>query len=300
MTTADERQGDAAAGAATRARGPRAFALALGLPPFAWQLVLFATPLAFLIVMTFWLVVNFRPTPDFSFANWAKLLSAGYFWDIYFRTFLYGALASAVASLIAFPCAYMLAFRARTNLRWLAVFLLITPFFTSYLVRTYTWKVILTGGGMVNAALGFVGLGPYTMVNNLIGTMVGYLTLVLPLVILLQLFSLAYVDRNLIEAAHNLRCGAMRAVFQVIVPSARVGLVLAATFAFILSFGDYVSPSLLGGSKPPTLSILIVDVVKSGANWPEASVIAVVMSLTLLTVCFAALIFAYAKPGAKR
>jgi len=61
-----------------------------------------------------------------------------------------------------------------------------------------------------------------------------------------------------------------------------------------------VSPSLLGGSKPPTLSILIVDVVKSGANWPEASVIAVMMSLTLLTVCFMALIFAYARPGAKQ
>ena len=177
------------------------------------------------------------------------------------------------------------------------MFLLITPFFTSYLVRTYTWKVILTGDGMVNAALGYIGLGPFDMVNNLFGTIVGYLTLVLPLVILLQLFSLAYVDRNLIEAAHNLRCGAIRTIFQVIIPAAKIGLVLAATFAFILSFGDYVSPTLLGGSKPPTMSILIVDVVKSGANWPEASVIAVVMSLTLLAVCFAALIFAYGKVG---
>jgi ABC-type spermidine/putrescine transport system permease subunit I len=135
------------------------------------------------------------------------------------------------------------------------------------------------------------------MVNNLFGTLVGYLTLVLPLVVLLQLFSLAYVDRNLIEAAHNLGCSALRTVFQVIIPAARVGLVLAATFAFILSFGDYVSPSLLGGSKPPTLSILIVDVVKSGANWPEASVVAVTMAVTLLVVSFLALGFAYARPG---
>jgi spermidine/putrescine transport system permease protein len=86
-------------------------------------------------------------------------------------------------------------------------------------------------------------------------------------------------------------------VFLVIIPSARVGLVLAATFAFILSFGDYVSPSLLGGSKPPTLSVLIVDVVKSGANWPDASVVAVVMIVTLLVVSFAALIFAYGGRG---
>ncbi|MEX1110028.1 MAG: ABC transporter permease [Dongiaceae bacterium] len=276
---------------------PNWFGLTFGLPAFVWQIALFATPLIFLVVMTFWQVVNFRPTPAFVDDNWVKLLSAGYFWDIYFRTFLYGVLAAAVASLLAFPVAYLLAFRASANIRWLAVFLLITPFFTSYLVRTYTWKVILTGNGMVNAALGYLGLGPFAMVNNLFGTLVGYLTLVLPLVILLQLFSLAYVDRNLIEAAHNLRCGALRTVFQVIIPSAKIGLVLAATFAFILSFGDYVSPTLLGGSRPPTLSILIVDVVKSGANWPEASVIAVMMSVTLLAVCFAALIFAYGRGG---
>ena len=262
-----------------------------------WQLAFFLAPLLFLVVMSFWLVVNFRLTPDFSLYNWAKLLSAGYFWDIYLRTFLYGLLAAGVASLFGFPCAYLLAFHSRFNTRWLAVFLLITPFFTSYLVRTYTWKVILTGNGIVNALFGFVGLGPFAMVNNLFGTLVGYLTLVLPLVILLQVFSLAYVDRNLIEAAHNLGCGALRTVFQVIVPSARVGLVLAATFAFILAFGDYVSPTLLGGSKPPTLSILIVDVVKSGANWPEASVVAVVMAVTLLAASFVALGFAYAKPG---
>src|SRR5262249_12000745 len=144
----------------------------------------------------------------------------------------------------------------------------------------------------------YLGIGPFEMVNNIIGTMVGYLTLTLPLVILLQLFSLAYVDRNLVEAAHNLGCGALKTIFVVVVPSARIGLILAATFAFILSFGDYVSPSLLGGSKPPTLSVLLVDVVKSGANWPQASVVAVMMIVTLLAVSFAALTFAYG--GGKR
>ncbi len=281
-------------------RTGRGYGFALGLPMLLWQLLFFAAPLFFLVVMTFWLVRNFRLTPDFAFDNWARLLGAGYFWDIYLRTFLNGLLAAGIASLLAFPCAYALAFRASTNVRWLGVFLLITPFFTSYLVRTYTWKVILTGNGIINAALGLVGIGPFDMVNNLFGTVVGYLTLVLPLVVLLQLFSLAYVDRNLIEAAHNLGCGAMRTVFQVVIPAAKTGLVLAATFAFILSYGDYVSPTLLGGSKPPTMSILIVDVVKSGANWPQASVVAVMMSVTLLTVSFAALIFAYSRPGRSR
>jgi spermidine/putrescine transport system permease protein len=276
---------------------PNPFALSWALPMAIWQLLFFVAPLCFLFVMTFWIVQNFRLTPAFDLQNWHAMLGARYFWEIYFRTLIYGLLAAGLVSLIAFPCSYMLAFRAPFSLRWFAVFLLITPFFTSYLVRSYSWKVVLTGNGIVNAGLGFLRLGPFDMVNNLFGTMVGYLTLTLPLVVLLQLFSLAYVDRNLVEAAHNLGCTAIETVFLIVMPAARVGIILAATFAFILSFGDYVSPSLLGGSKPPTLSVLMVDVVKSGANWPQASVVAVMMIVTLLAVSFAALIYAYGGKG---
>ena len=126
------------------------------------------------------------------------------------------------------------------------------------------------------------GLGPFGMLNSTFGTMVGYLTLSLPLVVLLQLFSLIFVDRTLIEAAHNLRCGRLRTVFEVVVPAARVGLVIAALFCFILTFGDFVSPLYLGGGDPPTLSILITDTTKSGQQWPRAAVVALMMIATLL------------------
>ena len=81
------------------------------------------------------------------------------------------------------------------------------PFFTSYLVRVYSWQIFLSDNGIINAALAKLGLGPFAMLNSTFGTMVGYLTLSLPLVILLQLFSLIFIDRTLVEAAHNLRCG---------------------------------------------------------------------------------------------
>src|SRR3546814_3322361 len=83
------------------------------------------------------------------------------------------------------------------------------------------------------------------------------MTLTFSLVVLLQLFSLMFVDRTLIEAAHNLRCGRVRTIIEVVIPAARVGLVIAALFCFILTFGDFVSPLYLGGGNPPTLSILI-------------------------------------------
>jgi spermidine/putrescine transport system permease protein/putrescine transport system permease protein len=269
-------------------------------PMLIWQIAFFIFPLLFMVVITFWTVENFQMKADLTLENWVGILTAKYFWSAYIQTIGYAALAAVIASVIAFPCAYALAFHVNVSTRWFAILLLIVPFFTSYLVRIYSWKVVLTKNGMINKALGYIGIGPFDMVNNVTGTMVGYLTLVLPLVALLQLMSLSYVDRNLVGAAHNLRCGPLRTVFLVVIPSAKVGLTLAATFAFILVFGDYMSPSLLGASKPATMSILIVDTIKSGANWPEAATVALIMIVTLMVAAFGALTFAYGLPSKGR
>ncbi|MDQ0391619.1 ABC transporter permease [Labrys monachus] len=269
------------------------FGVMLAAPMLIWQVLLFVAPLCFLVMMTFWSVRNYKLAPDFTFANWQKVLSTGYFWDIYLRTLLYALLAAGITSLVSFPGAFYLSYRIPAGLRRSFLFLLITPYFTSYLVRIYSWKILLTDQGLINLGLGALGLGPFRMYSNLFGTTVGYVTLCFPLVLLIQMISLSNVDRNLIEAAHNLGCGRLRTVFEVIIPSAKVGLVLAATFAFILSFGDFVSPTLLGGSKPPTLSILMVDTVRSGSDWPRASVIAMVMVATLLACGLGALRLAY-------
>ena len=286
--------------AARRGARPDAYALFWGLPLALWQGAFFLAPLAFLVVMTFWSVKNFRLDPGFDTVNWVNMWSKGYVVDTYLRTLGYGALAAAVCSVVAFPAAYALAFKVSPATRRLGVFLLITPFFTSYIVRIYSWQPVLSESGILNAIFAHLGFGPVAMLNTLFGTLIGYLTLCLPLVILLQLFSLANVDRSLIEAAHNLGCGRIRTIFVVIVPSAKVGLILAATFAFILCFGDFVSPVSLGGSKPPTLSILIVDTVKQGNHWPRAAVVAVTMVVTLIVVAFTALYFAYVHGRARR
>ena len=276
-----------------RATDGAAFRWAFRLPMPLWQLLFFIGPLVFMAVMTFWLVKNYRMEPAFVTVNWEKMFGRGYFRDAYWLTLWLAALSSAVTSLLAFPAAYALAFHVSEAVRRWLVFALIVPFFTSYLVRIYAWQVILAEQGVANAALGLVGLGPYTMLNTTFGTLVGYLTLTLPLVIILQTLSLANIDRSLVEAARNLGCSAVRTVFSVIVPLAKVGLVVGALFCFILSFGDFVSPYYLGGSKPPTLSIVLIDTTKSGQQWPRAAVVAMTMIATLLTVAFAAVSFAY-------
>jgi spermidine/putrescine transport system permease protein len=276
------------------------FPLSLGGPPFVWQLLFFVVPFGFLIAVTFWSVRNFRLTPDFITANWVHIVSAGFFRAAYGYTFVLAAVTAALASLIAFPAAYALAFKMAPGTRRILIFLLVVPFFTSYPVRIYSWQVIFSPFGVINKMLGLFSIGPITMLNTPWVTVVGYLTLALPLVILLQTFSLGNVDRTLPEAAKNLGCGPLRTVLTVIVPSARAGLILAAAFAFVLAFGDYISPLLLGGSKPPTLSVLLADQVKSGNHWPRAAVIAVMMVLTLMVVLGVMLAFAYGQKGRRR
>ncbi|MEO0792998.1 MAG: ABC transporter permease subunit, partial [Pseudomonadota bacterium] len=124
-----------------------------------------------------------------------------------------------------------------------------------------------------------------------------YVTLALPLVVILQTLSMSNIDRSLVEAAHNLGCRPLRTVLTVIVPLAKVGIIIGAVFCFILAFGDFVSPYYLGGSRPPTLSILIIDTTKSGQQWPKAAVVAVTMIVTLIAVAVTAVSLAYRKPS---
>lgn len=280
---------------ASKRHGIDVYAYTWRLPVIVWQFLFFVGPLVFMIAMSFFLVKNYRMVEAFEFTNWIKMLSRGYFWDSYFFTLGLAAFSTLVATCLAFPAAYGLAFKVSATARRWAIFLLIIPFFTSYLVRTFSWYVILAESGVINGILGYIGLGPYTMLNTRFGTMVGYMTLTFPLVIILQTFSLANVDRNLIEAAENLGAGRLRTIVTVIIPSAKVGLIIGAVFCFILSFGDFVAPYYLGGSKPPTLPIMIIDTAKSGQQWPRAAVIAVMMMTTLLIVAFTAITMAYRK-----
>jgi spermidine/putrescine transport system permease protein len=270
--------------AADRDSGTYAYTWRLPMP--VWQIAFFVIPLLFLIAVSFFVVKNYRVEPGFMPENWTKILGRYIFWKTYGYTLMLATVATVIGTLLAFPASYALAFKLSDGARRWAVFLLIIPFFTSYVVRIFAWMFLLAREGVLNGALGLIGLGPWTMLNTAVGTVVGYMTLTLPLVIILQTFSLAGIDKRYIEAAHNLGCGRLRTVFTVIVPLAKVGLVMAALFCFILSFGDFVAPYYLGGSSPPTLPIMIVDQTKSGQQWPRASVIALTMIATLFFVAF--------------
>lgn len=267
------------------------------LPLLLWQGAFFLIPLLFMAALSFWLVKNYRMEPAFAFDNWERILGRGAFWDAYWLTLWRAVLAGMIATALAFPASLFLAFHLSPQGRRFALLCLVVPFFTSFLVRAYAWQVILAESGPVNAVLGGIGLGHFTMLNSGFGAMVGYLTLVMPLVVIFQTWSLAAIEKSLIEAAGNLGASPLRTLVSVVIPAAKTGLVLGALFAFIMTFGDFVSPFYLGGSKPPTLTILIIDTTKSGQQWPRAAVVAIMMIVTLFAVATAALKAAYGRRG---
>ena len=135
------------------------YAMTWRLPIIVWQVLFFIGPVIFMIAMSFFLVKNYRMTEAFEFVNWSKMFSKNYFWDSYFYTIIIASLSTILAMGLAFPASFALAFKANEKLRRWAIFLLIIPFFTSYLVRTFSWFVILSENGVVNALLGYIGLG---------------------------------------------------------------------------------------------------------------------------------------------
>lgn len=276
-------------------RSIKLYALTWRLPIIIWQFFFFVGPVLFMVSMSFFLVKNYRMTEAFEFINWYKMLSRGYFWDSYKYTIFISMVSTVCAMSLAFPAAFALAFTASETTRRWAIFLLIIPFFTSYLVRTFSWFVILSESGVVNAVLGYIGLGPYTMLNTHFGTLVGYMTLTLPLVVILQTVTMSNIDKTLIEAARNLGCKPFATIWQVIIPLSKTGLIIAAIFCFILSFGDFVAPFYLGGSQETTLPILILDTTKSGQQWPRAAVVAIMMMATLFAIAFTGIALAYRK-----
>jgi ABC-type spermidine/putrescine transport system permease subunit I len=138
-----------------------------------------------------------------------------------------------------------------------------------------------------------MGLGRLDLLGTPFATGVGYATYSFPLVTLLLLLSLVNVDRDLVEAANNLGAGRLRSIVTVVIPSAKIGFVFAISFAFILAFGDFVAPTLLGSSNGVTLSILLNANIKSGADFPSAAAVALIMAATLVAVVFASFRLAF-------
>lgn len=273
---------------------PWAVPVALGLPVVAWQTIFFALPMLFLVVITFWRVRSFRLAPAFVFDNWKRVLASTSFHRALDHTLAVAGTTTVLTLCIAFPVAYTIAFRLPARVRALAIVMLTVPVFSSYILRIYAWQIVLSPNGLINSIVQAVGGSSLPLLGGSFSLQIGLLTLALPVAVLILTFAMSGVESTLFEAAANLGCRRARVIAFVLVPAVRPAILMAATTTFLLAFGDYVSPLFMMGSNPPTLSILIVDTVKSGSEWPRTSVIGVTMLVVL------GLVFGLGKLASKR
>lgn len=180
--------------------------------------------------------------------------------------------------LLGYPLAFYIATRKTKARQQFALFLVILPFWTNFLVRTYTWRIILGNEGIINSFLQGLGLAPIQMLNTDFAVLVGLIYGYLPFMVLPIYASVERFDFRLVEAAYDLGANDWRAFWRVVLPLTLPGVVAGMILVFIPVIGALVTPELLGGTQGIMIGSLIQNqFLKSGGNWPLGAAISGVM-----------------------
>ena len=263
--------------------------MALAAPATVYVGLLVAAPLFILLLFSWWTqtYVSIDRTP--TLANYRDAFSDPLVRFLLIRSVLIAATVTIVTVLLAYPVAYFIAFRTRKKTLWL---LLITiPFWSSYLLRVYAWKLVLGFNGVMNSALMWAGVVDEPLTFLLYNQFAVVLTLAhawAPFAILPIFVSLQKIEPSVLEAATDLGSSAAERFFRVTLPMTVPGIIAASLIIFIPTVGDYVTPSLVGGSDGKMIANLIQVQFGAANNWPLGATLSL---LTMLVVGIAALIF---------
>ena len=217
------------------------------------------------------------------FENFTFLASDDLYWKAYLSSLKIATVSTFFALLIGFPIAYGMA-RAPDHWRPTLMMLIILPFWTSFLIRTYAWIGILSTEGFLNQFLIWSGLvtDPLTLLNTNVAVTIGIVYTYLPFMVLPVYAALEKLDDSLIEAAEDLGCTRIQAFWMVTIPLAKQGIIAGCFLVFIPSLGEFVIPSLLGGSSTLMIGKVLVEEFFTNRDWPVASAVAVVLLLILI------------------
>lgn len=258
----------------------RAYKFAIALPPLLWVTLFLLLPYALMFAYSFWSVSPAQTiVHSWSFANYRDLLSH----EVYRQTLLRSAWIAArvmiFSLLLGYPVAYLLSFHAgpRKNLLYQLV---IIPLWVSYLVRAYAWKTILGTDGVLNTSLQYLHLTNHPLQFLLYSPFAVVLTLThiyTPFTFLPVYAAMEHIPRNLVEASHDLGASRLQTFWRVVLPLSIPGVIAGATFAFVLSFGDFLAPLLLGGPSGIMISNVVVSLFGAAYNWPLGAAISFCM-----------------------
>ncbi len=273
-----------AAGLRQDERRERLALLGLGLPALLLVMVTMVLPVGWLFGLSF-----LADDGSLSLEHYRRMLEQPSYGRTFWMTFKVSALTTAICIVLGYPLAYALSQMPRraANLCMVAVLL---PFWTSLLVRTYAWLVLLQRKGLVNdwgMRLGWWD-EPLALVHNLTGTLIGMVHIMLPFLVLPVLAAMRSIDGDFLKAAANLGASPAHAFRTVFLPLSMPGLLAGTLIVFILCLGFYVTPAVLGGGKVIMVSNHIANDIELFFNWGAASALGVVLLVLTLALLWLA------------
>ena len=260
-------------GLAAAARRERLQVFLLGVPGLAIVGVIIFVPIAWLFGLSF---VD-TTTGALSTVHYERILHPAYL-KSFQTTFELSFLVTGLCILLGYPYAYLMT-QAPGIWRHVLLMAVLFPFWTSLLVRTYAWLVLLQRRGLVNTWLADAGITdePLRLVHNFTGTAIGMVHIMLPFMVLPLYASMRAMDRNLMLAAANLGSSPIKAFWQIYVPQTLPGLMAGTVLVFVLCLGFYVTPAVLGGGRVMMWSMQIERSIAVYADWGAASALGVVL-----------------------
>ena len=267
----------------------RAYRAAVTLPPLVWVTVFLLVPYVLLLCYSFWSVSPSQTIiHSWTLDNYRELFRVNVYLQTLFRSMWIAARVMIFSLLLGYPLAYYLSFYAGAR-KDLFYQLVIIPLWVSYLVRAYAWKTILGSDGVLNTLLQYVHLTKHPLEFLLYSPFAVVLTLThiyTPFAFLPIYAALEHIPRNLVEASQDLGASPLQTFWRVIFPLSIPGVLAGATFAFVLSLGDFLAPLLLGGPSGIMISNIVVSLFGAAYNWPLGAAISLCMLLLVVTLLF--------------
>jgi len=256
--------------------------LLLLLPALVFLLLVFAYPLGLIVIRS---VTDPLPGID----HYVQIATVDVYLRVLTSTFGLALTVTLATFVLGYPVAYVLA-RSQGLLQAIFIMLVLLPFWTSLLVRTYAWMVILGRYGVVNKTLMALGLTdePVRLLHTGLATHIGMIHILLPFMILPIWSVMTRIDPALLMAARSLGASPLRTFLRVFFPLSLPGVFAGGLFVFILALGFYITPALLGGPSDLTISMLIAQQVSELLAWGFASALAVTLLVVTLAVIFLA------------
>jgi spermidine/putrescine transport system permease protein len=267
----------------------RAYKASISIPPLLWVTVFLLVPYAILFCYSFWSVSSLQViVHNWGLQNYAELARNPLYLSVLFRSMRIAGAVTLLALLLGYPLAYYLSFHAAKR-KELLYQLVIIPLWASYLVRGYAWKTILGSDGVLNGLLQYLHITQHPVEFFLYSPFAVILTLThiyTPFTFLPIYASLEHIPRNLVEASHDLGAFPWATFRRVILPLSIPGVLAGATFAFVLTLGDFLAPLLVGGSSGIMISNIVVSLFGAAYNWPLGAAISLGMLLIVVALLF--------------